>query len=560
MQCSIRQMWDRFRACSFCFVSLRRLFLGVTLVTFLALTLPAQIQPVPEPARILVLANSNDPQSLQLAQYYAQKRAIPSSNILALPLNAQETIDWDGYVTSLHNPLLEICLERGWVRGVPSSELDELGRQHLLVAVPAVDYLVCMRGVPVRIKARQVEENAHIKSEPNKQPANAAAVDSELALLFASGQRALEGAVPNPYFQTVNPKQSDASRLIGVARLDGPTVQGVVRMIDRTLEAETQGLIGRAYFDLGGPYQQGDQWLEAAMETVQAMDYDLEVERSKRVFDFEFRLDAPAIYMGWYRSRAYGPWLQAGRRAPAGAIGFHLHSFSANSLRKPQHGWLAALLAQGYCASVGNVYEPYLHLTHRPDLLLDYLQQGYCWGAAVRLSLPALSWMGVAVGDPLYCPFKISPEAQAKHESLHPYQLLQSINRVQRTDGPTAALQRARKYFWQSPSLVLALKLAQLHAQAGDSAAVVSALKPVDFLNSFMVEERAVVRQVARLALQHGAADQALRLYQQLIASPDLAKKFRVKLLTEGQKIAHQQSEWALASQWLQALNALKVK
>ena len=57
------------------------------------------------------------------------------------------------------------------------------------------------------------------------------------------------------------------------------------------------------------------------METVRAMDYDLGVDRSKRMFNFESRLDAPAIYMGWYRSRAYGPWLQAGRRAPAGAIG-----------------------------------------------------------------------------------------------------------------------------------------------------------------------------------------------------------------------------------------------
>ena len=527
-------------------------------MAFFVLCLSAEIQRVPKPARILVLANSNDPQSLQLAQYYAQKRAIPTSNILTLPLSSQETIDWDSYVNSLHNPLLEICLERGWVRGVSSSELDELGRQHLLVAVPAVDYLVCMRGVPVRIKARQVEENTQIESEPKKQLANAAAVDSELALLFASGQRALEGAVPNPYFQTVNPEHSDASRLIGVARLDGPTVQGVVRMIDRTLEAESQGLIGRAYFDLGGPYQQGNQWLETAMEVVRAMDYDLEVERSKRVFDFEHRLDAPAIYMGWYRSRAYGPWLQVGRRAPAGAIGFHLHSFSANSLRQPKHGWLAALLAQGYCASVGNVYEPYLHLTHRPDLLLDYLQQGYCWGAAVRLSLPALSWMGVAVGDPMYRPFKTAPEAQAVHESLHPYQLLQSINRAQRIEGAAVALQLANTSFRQSPSLILALKLAQLHDDVGDSAAVASALKPVDFLNSFIVEERAVVRQVARLALQNGAADQALRLYQQLLQSPDLSKEFRIKLLTEGQMIAHQQSEWALASQWLQALNALK--
>ena len=61
-----------------------------------------------------------------------------------------------------------------------------------------------------------------------------------------------------------------------------------------------------------------------------------------------------------------------------------------------------------------------------------------------------------------------------------------------------------------------------------------------------------------RLALEHGAADQALRLYQQLLQFQDLAKKFRIQLLKEGQKIAQQQSEWTLAGEWLQSLNALK--
>ena len=561
MKNCVRLVGERLRPRFHYIGGLRIVFLLWTLgLSCFAERLSAQIQPVSDPTRIVVLANSKDPQSLQLAQYYAQKRAIPSSHVLALPLSTKETIDWDDYAASLHNPLLAICQDRGWVSGVPSSEPDEQGRHHLLVAVPAMDYLVCMRGVPVRIKASPAKESPQAETQSQKQQTNAAAVDSELALLFASGQQSHQGAVPNPYFQNVHPEHSDASRLIGVARLDGPTVQGVVRMIDRTLEAEAQGLIGRAYFDLGGPYKQGDQWLEAAMETVRAMDYDLGVDRSKRMFNFESRLDAPAIYMGWYRSRAYGPWLQAGRRAPAGAIGFHLHSFSANSLRQPKHGWLAALLAQGYCASVGNVYEPYLHLTHRPDLLLDYLQKGYCWGAAVRLSLPALSWMGVAVGDPLYRPFKMAPEAQAEHDSLHSYQLLQAINRVHRIEGETKALQLASTSFRQSPSLVLALKLAHMHAQADNSAAVLRVLKPVDFLSSFMLEERALVRQVARLALEHGAADQALRLYQQLLQSQDLAKNFRIQLLKEGQKIAQQQSEWTLASQWLQALNALKAQ
>lgn len=516
----------------------------------------AQIKQVLDPSRVIVLANADDPQSLRLANYYARKRSIPVGQIVALSLSLKETINWGTYVESLHNPLLERCVQQGWVQGVPASCPDEQGRKNLIVAVPAIDYVVCMRGVPVRIQA--LKQSAASESAAKKKPENAAAVDSELALLFAAPNRAIEGALPNPYFQNAEPKRDDASRFIGVARLDGPTVRGVMSLIDRSIEAEEQGLVGRAYFDLGGPYQLGDEWLEAALETVQAMDYDLDIERSKRVFDFMDRLDAPAIYMGWYRSRAYGPWRQVGRQAPAGAIGFHLHSFSANSLRSPKHGWLAALLAQGYCATVGNVYEPYLHLTHRPDRLLHYLQQGYCFGAAVQMSLPALSWMGVAVGDPFYRPFKMLPEAQPVHAHLQAYQVLQAMNRLQRTEGRDVAIQLGAKHFRQSPSLVLALKLAQLYDASGDSKSVIRVLKPVGFLSAFIVEERAVVRKVAQLISKHGAPEQALRLYQQLLQSPDLAKKFRISLLPEAQKLAYQLSEWTLAGQWSTELSALK--
>ena len=100
-----------------------------------------------------------------------------------------------------------------------------------------------------------------------------------------------------------------------------------------------------------------------------------------------------------------------------------------------------------------------------------------------------------------YITTKTAPEAQASW-SLHPYQLLQSINRAERIE---AQLPRCScETHFQNPSLVLALKLAHMHAQIGDSAAVLRVLKPVDFLSAFMIEERALVRQVAQMARTWG--------------------------------------------------------
>jgi len=52
-----------------------------------------------EPAQILVIANSDVNESLQLAEYYCSRRAVPSENILRIPLgkNLSELISRQGY-------------------------------------------------------------------------------------------------------------------------------------------------------------------------------------------------------------------------------------------------------------------------------------------------------------------------------------------------------------------------------------------------------------------------------------------------------------------------------
>ena len=83
----------------------------------------------------------------------------------------------------------------------------------------------------------------------------------------------------------------------------------------------------------------------------------------------------------------------------------HIHSFSAQTLHSATTGWSGPLVARGVTATVGNVFEPDLKFTHRPDLLVRALLLGRNFGDAACYALPALSWQAFAIGDPLYRPF-----------------------------------------------------------------------------------------------------------------------------------------------------------
>ena len=61
--------------------------------------------------RVVILANSNDPDSLKIAKYYAQQRSIPEANIISLAMPITETIKHQQNVDMIHHHNLEqVCL------------------------------------------------------------------------------------------------------------------------------------------------------------------------------------------------------------------------------------------------------------------------------------------------------------------------------------------------------------------------------------------------------------------------------------------------------------------
>ncbi len=375
----------------------------------------------PEFRRVVVLANSNDPGSLELARHYCTCRGIPSANIIALPMPLTETVSWPEFVQQVWEPLAAALARDGWIDWIEFEGRDIAGRRLRLTHHHALSYLVLCRGVPLRIahddslRDQVVDQVLARKSELQS---NRASVDSELALL-PQLRPPLLAYVSNPLFANQAPSQADLDAVLRVSRLDGPTLTDAMQLVDRAIEAETRGLIGKAYVDTGGIYPEGDRWFEQAARLLQDAAFEVLVDKSPSTFPAETVLERPILYLGWYAGDLNGPFAQPQFRFPAGAIAYHLHSFSAQTLRSPTQGWAGPLVARGATVTFGNVYEPYLALTHRPDLLMRALLRGWPVGAAGACATPGLGWQATLIGDPLYRPFAVPLAEQARRLAFY---------------------------------------------------------------------------------------------------------------------------------------------
>jgi uncharacterized protein (TIGR03790 family) len=272
-----------------------------------------------------------------------------------------------------------------------------------------------MRGVPLKIAA-EASTPPGLESEQPKLRTDAAAVDSELALLPVEGLP-LGGFVPNPFFDLnnsglvrVGPEL--ALRIVLVTRLDGPSVADVRRMIDDCLAAEKERLAGQAVIDSRGftdpanGYTEGDVWLRTARDLLAAEGWPVVFDDHPETLAATEPLSQVALYLGWYTETANGPWVTPPDRFVRGAIAYHLHSYSAWTVRSTTQNWVGPLIDHGADATMGNVYEPYLELTPHLDIFTRRLLDGDSFAEAAYACQVGRSWMTTVVGDPLYCPFQ----------------------------------------------------------------------------------------------------------------------------------------------------------
>ena len=440
---------------------------------------------------VVVIYNSNLPESKTLAEYYASHRGVPDDQVWGFALTSDELISRTAFNNTLQTPLLDrLRSKRLWKFervGTNGTGTVETSAGEKLVE-SSIRYAVLCYGVPLRIytDANLVEPGVeNLRPELRR---NDAAVDSELACLpLWTDKYRISGPLPNRVRGATNTALfSPTNGVLMVTRLDGPSVEIARGLVDKALLAETNGLWGRAYIDLrdakDGAFKPGDDWMRAASEACRFEGFETVVDDKPSTFPASFPMSQIGFYCGWYAVNASGPFTLPDVEFMPGAFAYHLHSYSAKTLRSTNEWWVGPLLAKGATATMGCVAEPYLAGTPEVGLFTArFLLGRFTFGEAAYAAQPYLSWQTTVVGDPLYRPFgkelrELHAELEARHSKLAEWSNLFVVNQAMARGFPPAnALRLVEDLPLTKQSAVLSEKLAELCDALGKPSSAIAA-------------------------------------------------------------------------------------
>ena len=502
---------------------------------------------------VVVVYNKRVPESKDVAEHYAQQRQVPAAQVIGLNLPQSEKMTRAEFREQLQEPLFKWLLEKKlFTRNPLQPKPGGLPPPPLLGA--KIRYAVLCYGVPLKIAADPtlVETGSErVKPELRR---NEAAVDSELALLPMMDRKLpIFGPFPSPFYGATNAGALHPTNgILLVTRLDGPTAAIARALVDKAMDAETNGWWGRAYFDArgltNGDYKLGDDWMRGGAQISERLGFETVLDDTPGTFPAGFPMSHIAIYAGWYDGNVSGPFTLPKVEFMPGAFAYHLHSFSAYTLRTTNTHWTGPLLAKGATITFGSVEEPYLAGT--PDVatfLARLIFMRYTFGEAAYAAQGALSWQTTVVGDPLYRPFLRAPDAlhfdlEKRGSPLIAWSHLRVVN-LNRATGLSAP--ELIDYLQQQPaelkkSAVLLEKLADLRREQKQTNEAMQAYGQALQTAPSPQQKIRLMLTLADWQAQSGLENEAFALYQKfLVECPDYSAPLNVyqKLLPLAQKL-----------------------
>ena len=337
-------------------------------------------------ANVLLVVNDASRTSREIAQYYAGRRGVPPRNICHIRTAETESIARMDYDREISGPIGK-CLTR-----------NQLTDQIL--------YIVTTGGVPLRIPG---------SGEMN---GDNASVDSELTLLYSDLKQgkahAIAGPVLNPFFGQREAKFTHPEfPMYLVTRLQAYDLEGVKAIIDRSMHAVNRG---KFVIDMeSSEAKEGNSWLREAAHLL-PQDRVIFDGSEKVIYD-----QADVIgYAGWGSNDHNRHRRFLGFHWLPGAIATEFVSTDARTFQRPPENWnisdwkseklwfagspqtlTADYLLEGATAATGHVDEPYLTMTPHPEYLLPAYYSGRNLAESYYLSIRALSWQNIVIGDPL---------------------------------------------------------------------------------------------------------------------------------------------------------------
>ena len=380
-----------------------------------------------DPNEVLVLANQNASESKGLAKFYMKRRGIPEKNLVLLFLTDKETCTRQEYEKKAVPPIRRFLNEHPQIRaivtlfGVPlriSAPEDTREEKEKLQALETrkktlEDQLSDNNFVDPDIKEKKQNALSLVQKEISgfrRKLDKTAAFDSELALVKKDNYE-LNMWIPNPYYLGFAHQKTgiNKSEVLITSRLDGADETIVKRIITDSMEAEKNGLTGKAYFDA--------RWQDPGSKQVSGYGfYDKSIHLASQLLTKENRIDVilndstslfqkgeghdAALYCGWYSLANYIDAFTWSK----GSVGYHIASSECATLKRPAtRVWCKKMLDKGIAATIGPIGEPYVQSFPVPEIFFNYLTEGYLSLAeSYIISLPYLSWKMVLIGDPLY--------------------------------------------------------------------------------------------------------------------------------------------------------------
>ncbi len=341
---------------------------------------------------VALIINDNDTNSTAIGAYFAAKRNVPIRNIIHIDAPAKETI-----TTAEFAP----------IRAQIEAYLIQTGLRD------SINYFVTTKGVPLRVSAADVWENASF--------------DAEIMLILGSYAThiGLNSLFPTPttvrvhaYFRRDEPygrknivpfsNPPTTYDLYLTTRLIGLTKEDVFSLIDRS-----------------GPFTLVDK--DSALfvfdrdpKPIQLDPYDNNLELAGNLMTsrgWNVLLNRDSIFVTNQRNViGYGSWgsndhydhhyTQSARPlftwTPGSLAETYVSTSARNFIPGQEAGQsrIADLIAEGCIGVSGYVFEPYTVALTWVNYLFDRYTRGYNLAESYYMANPTISWMAVVVGDP----------------------------------------------------------------------------------------------------------------------------------------------------------------
>ena len=451
---------------------------------------------------VLLVVNAASPASAQIGDYYAKARGIPADQIVKLSLPTGDEISQQQYTTLIERPIAAWFAASG--------------------AQDRILYLVLTKGVPLRITGSGGLDGT------------TASVDSQLTLLYrrmAGTSVPLQGRVDNPYYlgaaeiSKAKPFTHEAHDIYLVSRLDGYTVEDVIRLIDH---GKAPGSRGTFVLDQRvGLLERANTWLETAADRLRALGLGERVilETTSRVVTNEKDVLG---YYSWGSNDSAIKQRDFGFTFAPGALAAMFVSTDGRTFTAPPDSWqigtwekketyhagspqsLAGdLIRAGVTGIAAHVGEPFLDATIRPEVLFPAYVSGFNLIESYYLAMPYLSWQTVVIGDPLCAPFPRTPPAQTSMEpaadSISELPQFYSARRVREIQEEMRGAQ---------PAVLRLLLRAEGRRAKGDQAGYRQTLEQVVTSDPQLVS---ALLALASVYDQAGEYDKAIERYRQIL-------------------------------------------